>query len=570
MLYRRARDADTGTEMIEVARTGFALINDPLLNKGIAFSASERDSLNLVGLLPPHYADLPEQVALAYEAYATHETPLARHIYLRSLQDSNETLFYALLGEHLRELLPIIYTPVVGEACQRFSHIYRHPRGVFVAYPDRDKIDRILVHQHFDGVQVIVVSDGERILGLGDQGAGGMGIPIGKLSLYSACAGIHPASTLPILLDAGTDNPERLRDPFYIGWRHERVRGADYDAFVDAFVTAVRRRFPHVVLQFEDFAQQNAYRLLERHRDQLCTFNDDIQGTAAVAAATLFSSIVVTGTRFRDQRVVILGAGSAGCGISELLVRAMVHDGLPEREARGRFFLVDRAGPLIEGMTGLLPFQERLVQPRAVFAAWRRAPSGPITFEEVVRHVRPTVLIGVSGQPALFTEPIVREMAAHVERPVIFPLSNPTNRAEARPADLLEWTGGRALIGTGSPFPEVTKNGRSFRIDQTNNSYIFPGVGLGLVAVQAQRVTDAMFMAAARALADCAPARSDPQGNLLPPLTSIRDVSLRVACAVAAEARAAGLAAVTEGEVEDHVRRMMWTPQYLPYRRWEA
>jgi malate dehydrogenase (oxaloacetate-decarboxylating) len=568
MIYRRTSDPATGEPIVEVGLTGYELVGDPLLNKGTAFTAAERHELDLLGLLPPHVARLEEQMARRYDAFRAAGSDLDKHALLRNLQDSNETLFYALVETHLSEMMPIIYTPTVGEACQRFSQMFRRPRGLFVAYPDADGVDRMLAHPHFDGVQIIVVTDGERILGLGDQGAGGMGIPIGKLSLYTACAGVHPSATLPILLDTGTDNPERLRDPLYLGWRHERVRGDGYDDFVERFVVAVARRWPHVVLQFEDFAQSNANRLLERYRGRLCTFNDDIQGTAAIAAGTLMAAAQVTGIPLREQRIAVLGAGSAGCGIGELLVQAMVADGLSEKEARSRFFLVDRPGLLLEDTPGLQPFQRRFAQPRAAIAEWSLESPGAVGLADVVRGARPTLLVGVSGQAGLFTEEMVREMARHVKRPVIFPLSNPTARAEATPADLLRWTEGRAVIGTGSPFAPVLRNDRPFRVDQTNNAYVFPGIGLGLVAAAARHVSDAMFMAAARAIAAASPARLDPEANLLPPLESIRGVSRAVAVAVAREAVASGLAEpCSDEELERAVDECVWSPAYLRYRR---
>ncbi len=405
-----------------------------------------------------------------------------------ALQDINETLFYRVLLDHLAEMMPIIYTPTVGLACERFSHILRRPRGLFISYAERDQIGAILENAASPRVEVIVVTDRERILGLGDQGAGGMGIPIGKLSLYTACGGIHPATTLPILLDVGTNNAERLRDPLYIGWRHERVGGQDYDDFVEAFVQAVKQKFPRVLLQWEDFAQAHAGPLLERYRDQLCTFNDDIQGTAAVTTGTLLAAVALAGGSLSEPRVAILGAGSAGCGIAEQLVAAMIREGLTEAEGRARFFLIDRPGLLHDGLPGLQTFQRRLAQTKDRVARWRSAEGQPITMLDVVKNGRPTILIGTSGQPGTFTEEIVRAMSEYVERPIIFPLSNPTSRAEATPADLIAWTAGRALIATGSPFEDVTYDGRRFPIAQCNNSYVFPGLGLGILASGAQRV----------------------------------------------------------------------------------
>jgi len=455
-------------EGIEIGLAGFDLLNRPLLNKGTAFTEAERDLFHLHGLLPSHVGTLEEQVTRRLRALRSIETDFGRYAFLRDLQDGNETLFYALLVRHIEELMPLVYTPTVGEGCQRFSEIWRKARGVFLSYPNRSRIAEILANPHFDRVRVIVVSDGERILGLGDQGAGGMGIPIGKLALYTACAGIHPAETLPVLLDVGTNNRERLADPLYIGWRHERIRGAAYDGFVEAFIEAVGVRWPNVLLQWEDFAGANAGRLLERYRDRLCTFNDDIQGTAAVAAATLMAAIQVTGVPLAAQRIVIFGAGSAGCGIGALLLDAMKETGLNEKDAQRHFFAVDREGLLIEGMPGIQPAQKPFVQPRAAIADWKLHDAGRVGLLDVVTNARPTALIAVSGQPGALTEPIVRTMAQHVEKPIIFPLSNPTSRAEATPENLMQWTDGRAVIGNGQSVcaRDVEGPTRSCRSDQ--------------------------------------------------------------------------------------------------------
>jgi malate dehydrogenase (oxaloacetate-decarboxylating) len=554
-----------GTDCFEVPFGGQLLLERPLLNKGTAFTWEERRSLGLLGLLPPVQETLDEQVSRAHEAYRAKPTDLERHIYLRQLQDMNATLFYRLLLDNLAEMMPVIYTPTVGLACEQFSHIYRRPRGLFISYAERDEIDAILENAASPRVEVIVVTDGERILGLGDQGAGGMGIPIGKLSLYTACGGIHPATTLPILLDVGTNNEELLRDPLYIGWRHERIGGPDYDTFVDAFVQAVKRKFPRALLQWEDFAQNNAGPLLARYRDQLCTFNDDIQGTAAVATGTLLAAVAGSGGGLRDQRVAILGAGSAGCGIAEQLLAAMVHEGLTAAEARARFFLIDRPGLLHDGLKDLRAFQKKLVQPMARVAPWRSAEGQPISLLDVVKNARPTILIGTSGQPGTFTEEIVRAMMTYAERPIIFPLSNPTSRAEATPADLFAWTGGRALVATGSPFDDVAHNGRHIPIAQCNNSYIFPGMGLGILASGAKRVSDAMFMAAAQALAGYSAASRDPAAPLLPPLAESRQVARAIALAVAAAAEHDGVASPRPAaELERLVDAKIWQPRYLP------
>jgi malate dehydrogenase (oxaloacetate-decarboxylating) len=554
--------------VVETDRIGYDLLNDPLLNKGTGFTAEEREAFELHGLLPPSIATLDEQVSRRLQAFRQLSDDFQRYLFLRGLQDSNEVLFYALLVRHLEEMLPIVYTPTVGLGCQYFSQTFRKPRGVFLSIPHKERINRILAHSHFDGVEAIVVTDGERILGLGDQGAGGMGIPIGKLSLYTGCGGLHPKTTLPILLDVGTDNPERLSDPLYIGWRHERIRGRAYDDFVDEFVSAVTERWPHVLLQWEDFARDNATRLLERYRDRLCTFNDDVQGTAVVAAGALFAAINVTSMPMREQRIAVLGAGGAGCGISALLLRAMVEDGLPEAEARARFYLIDRDGLLVEGMPGLMPFQLPFLQSRDAVATWKLKRADQIGIGDVVRNGRPSVLIGVSGQPGAFSEDVVREMATQVKRPVVFPLSNPTSRAEATPFDVNAWTEGRAIIGAGSPFPPILRNGAYVRVDQTNNSYVFPGIGLGAIAVRAKRISDAMLMAAARALADVSPARSNADGNLLPPVSELREVSFRVAQAVALQARKDGSTeSIDSGEMYTRIRQKMWMPEYHPYRR---
>jgi len=553
---------------IETALSGYELLNDPLLNKGTAFTEEERDAFDLHGLLPPHVATLDLQVQRRLDAFRAIGTDLQKYVFLRGLQDTNETLFYALLTRNIEELMPIVYTPTVGLGCQQFSHIFRKPRGLFLSLPQQERMRRILAHPRFDGVEAIVVSDGERILGLGDQGAGGMGIPIGKLSLYTACAGLHPSTTLPILLDVGTDNRQLLDDPLYIGWRHERVRGAAYDEFVAAFVDAVRARWSHVLLHWEDFALGNANRLLARYRDQLCSYNDDIQGTAAVTVGAILSAINVTGVPLGEQRVAVLGAGSAGTGVSALIARAMVEAGVSEADARSRFYLVDRDGLLVEGAGPLQPFQAPFAQRRERVAGWALKSAGRIALIDVIANAHPTVLIGTSGQARAFAEPLVREMAKHVARPVIFPLSNPTERSEATPQDLMAWTQNRAVVGTGSPFPPIRRNGRPFRVDQTNNAYVYPGVGLGAIAVKASRISDAMFLAAARTIAELSPAKRDREANLLPPLAESRKLSFHVAIAVAEQAVAEGLAQQpTDRNIAAAIAAKMWDPVYAAYRR---
>jgi malate dehydrogenase (oxaloacetate-decarboxylating) len=554
-------------EVLETSLSGYDLINQPMLNKGTAFSEEERDVFGLHGLLPPHVGTLENQIQRRLRALEGLPPGFEQYAFLRDLQDTNETLFYALLEANIEQMLPLVYTPTVGEGCQRFSEIWRKPRGLFLSYPHKDRIARILAHPRYDQVRCIVVSDGERILGLGDQGAGGMGIPIGKLSLYTALAGIHPSTTLPVLLDVGTDNQERLHDPIYIGWCHERVRGQEYDDFVERFVSAVIQRWPHVLLQWEDFAGANAARLLERYRDRLCTFNDDIQGTAAVATATLLAAINVTGRPLKEQRIAMFGFGSAGVGIASLMVAAMEEAGLRGEQARGQVYAVDKDGLLVEGYPDLHPTQKPFVKRREEVAGWKLAQPGKIGLLDVTRSAKPTVLIGVSGQPGAFTEEIVRAMTQYVDRPIIFPLSNPTSRSEATPQDLLRWSNGTAIVGTGSPFPPVSIDGRSIPIDQTNNSYIFPGVALGIVSSQARRVTDSMFMVAAKTLAKLSPTMNDKGGRLLPPVDQIPSVSIAIAVAVAKQARKENLALLGPGEdLETAVRNNVWVPRYLPYR----
>lgn len=543
------------------------LLRDPILNKGTAFNLQERDEFALHGLIPTTVETLEQQVVRCLDAYSAKEDPLEKHIYLRALQDRNEVLFYRFIIDNLVDILPIIYTPVVGQACELFSHIYRQPRGVFLSYPERDKLDSIVQNiASTRSIKVIVVTDGERILGLGDQGAGGLGIPIGKLSLYTSCGGIHPSNTLPIILDVGTNNKERLEDPEYIGWRHNRISGKDYDDFVDQFVQSIKRHMPHVLLQFEDFAQQHAYPLLERYKDKLCTFNDDIQGTASVAVAAILAATRVTNIPLKEHRVALLGAGSAGCGISEQLVHAMMNQGLTEQEARSRFYLVDRYGLLHDEMKDLLPFQKGFVRPSASLQNWKLEKKGEITLTDVINNAQPTILLGVSGQPNQFNEGMIKTMLSYCERPIIFPLSNPTSRAEAIPHDLLNWTAGKALIATGSPFEPVAMNGRNIEIAQCNNSYIFPGVGLGVVAGQAKRVTNLMMMAAAVALSELAPAVKTGEGRLLPELTSIREVSQHIARAVILQGIKEGhIEPMSDNQIDDSIKRTVWTPQYEPY-----
>jgi malate dehydrogenase (oxaloacetate-decarboxylating) len=542
---------------------GIALLTNPLANKGTAFNAQERHDHGLDGLLPPTVETLEQQVARAYGAFSRYEEDLGRHIYLRQLQDTNEVLFYKLILEHLEEMLPIVYTPTVGVACQQFSKIYRRNRGLFLSYPHRDRLPELLRNRRNRDVDVIVVTDGQRILGIGDQGAGGLGIPIGKLSLYSAIGGIHPGRTLPVVLDVGTDNRALLDEPEYVGWRHERIGDDEYDDFTERFVQAVEQELPGTLLQWEDFATPHARPLLDRYRDRLLTFNDDIQGTAAVAVGALTGAIHASGARPRDQRIVMLGAGSAGIGVADMLRAQLVADGLSDAEARRRFFLVDVVGLLTEDRADLTDEQRVYAQPPAALAGWTRTGDGAPGLAEVVANARPTILIGLSTAAGAFTEPIVREMAANVRRPIIFPLSNPTSRSEADPADVARWTDGRALVATGSPYPPMDVDGASVPVAQCNNVFIFPAVGLGVVASQATRVTDGMLQAAASALGELSPALTNGRASLLPPVAKLRDAAVHVASAVAIAAVGEGVAPpAREDALRARVAASQWTPAY--------
>ncbi|MCF2861554.1 NAD-dependent malic enzyme [Pseudoalteromonas sp. THAF3] len=557
----------TDPNYLYIPYAGPTLLETPLLNKGSAFSQRERESFNLAGLLPPRFETIEEQVERCYQQYSSFQDNLNKHIYLRAIQDNNETLYYRLVRDHIEEMMPIIYTPTVGDACEQFSDIYRSSRGLFISYEDRHNIDDILRNATKGKVKVIVVTDGERILGLGDQGIGGMGIPIGKLSLYTACGGISPAYTLPVMLDVGTNNEKLLNDPMYMGARHPRIGQQEYDEFLELFIKAVKRRWPNVMLQFEDFAQPNAMPLLKRYRDEICSFNDDIQGTAAVTVGTLLAACRVKGTRLSDQKVVFVGAGSAGCGIAEQVISQMVSEGISEEQARSQIFMVDRFGLLSEGMQGLRDFQQALVQSNEALSQWQYS-GDYASLLDVMHCAEPGIIIGVSGQPGLFTEQVIRAMASSHENPIIFPLSNPSKQVEAHPSDVLAWTQGRAIIATGSPFGSVEYDGQQYVIPQCNNSYIFPGIGLGAIAIKAKRITDEMLMAASETLASSSPLANDGKGSLLPPLTEIESLSKRIAFAVAKVAIAQGEA--LEFSDEDIIKAIdnnYWHPEYRNYKR---
>jgi len=545
---------------------GQALLENPLLNKGTGFTFEERRKLKLLGLLPPHFDSIEMQLERVYRAYATYNDPLNKHVYLRQLQDRNEVLFYRLALENVEEVLPIIYTPTVGLACEKFSHIYRRPRGLFIPFPMKDHIRAILKNRPHKDVDVIVVTDGGRVLGIGDQGVGAMGIPIGKLSLYTLIGGIRPDRTLPIYLDCGTNNQERLDDPLYLGWRHERIDGKDYDDFVHAFVEAVKEELPNVCLQWEDFASTHARPILDKYRNELLTFNDDIQGTAAIALGAVLSGLQVRGESLRDQdAIVFLGAGSAGIGVADYLRAALVRQGLTEEEARRKFYIVDKDGLLTETRTDLLPEQKIYAQSKQAASVFTKT-DGKITLNDVVDKVKCGVLIGLSSVYNAFNETIVRKVHKRVPRPIIFPLSNPTSHAEADPRDILKWTNGQALVAGGSPFKPIEINGQTLSIAQCNNVYIFPAVGLALVAGGATRVTDTMLIAAAECLAEVSPAKTDPSAPILPRLDDVRDAAREIALAVAMQAEKDGVAPVRgETVLRQAIEKAQWYPEYNLY-----
>lgn len=536
---------------------GHALLLNPLLNKGTAFTESERDALDLRGLLPPRVFTLEEQVNRVMGNFRRKTDPLEKYIFLTTLQNRNETLFYRVVQEHLEEMIPIIYTPVVGQACLEFGAIFRRPRGLYLSIRDRGRIAEILTHWPSNDVRMIVVTDGERILGLGDLGALGMGIPIGKLSLYTACAGVHPGYLLPIMLDVGTDNSTLHHDPLYIGLNQKRARGEEYDAFIEEFVTAVAQAYPRALLQWEDFGNTNAFRMLHRYRERICSFNDDIQGTAAVALAGLLGSLRISGGRLRDQRVLFMGAGEAGTGIADLFVAAVREEGLSEAEARARCWFVDSQGLVVKSRLAKLAEHKRPYAHDHAFLA---------TLDEAVQALKPTALIGVSGQAQTFTEAIVRQMAEHNRHPVIFALSNPTSKAECTAEQAYTWTDGRAIFASGSPFPLVTLGPRTFTPGQGNNVYIFPGVGLGALVTESTQVTDRMFLKAARTLATLVTPEDIGVGRVYPALNRIREVSLAIATAVAEEAFDAGFARRSRpADLKADIHARMFEPTYRSY-----
>lgn len=552
--------------LIETHLSGYDLLGTPKLNKGNAFPLDERETFKLTGLLPHQVETLEQQAARMFVQYNEHQTNLGKYIYLNMLHDYNETLFYKLTSQHLEMMLPIIYTPTVGEAVQRFSTEHRKPKGLYISYNDRDRIDEILDHRLCDEVDLSVVTDGEAVLGIGDQGIGGINISVAKLMVYTLCGGINPHRVLPIQLDVGTNNEHLLNDPMYLGWRHERIHGQAYDDFIDQFVKAITKRFPHLLLHWEDVGRDNARRILTRYRNEICTLNGDMQATGVVALACVLAGVMASGIPLKDHRVVIMGAGTAGVGIADQILAAMQREGLTQAEAYDRFWLIDRQGLLTE-TAACLPFQAPYARKSSDMAHWS-LNGDSIQLYDVVKNAKPTILIGCSTVAGAFNEEIVKLMHSHTERPIIMPLSNPTSLAEAKPEDVLRWTDGKAIIATGSPFPEVLHDERRIRIAQSNNALAFPGIGLGTIAAKAEHVTDDMLWAATTALAECSPVMQDKMAPLLPKLSEARMVSFKVALAVAEQARKEGLARLpADADLKHVIRRMMWEPRYLPYRK---
>ncbi|AZJ23600.1 NAD-dependent malic enzyme [Bacillus wiedmannii] len=548
---------------LETTLRGVEVLSTPLLNKGVAFTQEEREELGLKGLLPPAVLTLEEQARRAYEQFCSQPDDLLKNVYLTALHDRNEVLFYRILTNHLREMLPIVYTPTVGVAIQRYSHEYRKPRGVYLSINDPSGIEEAFANigATAENIDLVVVTDGEGILGIGDWGVGGINIAIGKLAVYTAAVGIDPSRVLPVILDVGTNREELLNNPFYIGNRHPRITGEAYDEFIDTFVQAVNKQFPKALLHWEDFSSRNARKILDKYRHDICTFNDDIQGTGAVSLAAVLSAVKVSGVPLSEHRVVVFGAGTAGIGIADQVRDAMVRVGVSEEESYKRFWCIDRNGLVTDNMEDLLDFQIPYARKEAEVSEWKQ--NDVIGLAEVVKHVKPTILIGTSTVAGAFKEEIIKEMASHVERPIILPMSNPTPLAEAKPADLIEWTEGRALVATGSPFEPVTYNGVTYVIGQSNNALIFPGLGLGTIVVRASVMTDGMFAAAAEAVASMVDT-SQPGAPILPEVEELRNISEMVAIEVAKVAVAEGVARenLSDNDIKIVVKEAIWEPEY--------
>jgi malate dehydrogenase (oxaloacetate-decarboxylating) len=552
-------------DVIRTSLRGSQILTNPRLNKSSAFTQEERDHLGLNGLLPVHVSTVEEQLKRCYQNFSRKRTPLGKYIFLNTLFNSNEFLFYQFVSLYPSEMLPYIYTPTVGEAAVQFSHIVSDHRGLYLSYPLEDKMEEMIQNLDQTKVDVIVVTDGERILGLGDLGIGGITIPVGKLSLFTLFGGIHPDRTLPIILDVGTNREELLQDELYLGWRQSRVTGADYDRFIDRFVTAIKKKYPKVLLQWEDFGKDHARLLLDRYRDKILSFNDDIQGTAAVSLAAILAGLKETKQKLTDQKIAILGAGSAGTGIADLIVQAMKAQGLSQEEAQGRIYMVDRHGLIHFNTAKVYEAQRPYIQPHQHLKDWKAANFDHITMGEVISNAHPSILIGVSAQNGAFTKPCIEEMFEHTPRPIIFPLSNPTSKAEATPQELIEWTRGQAIIATGSPFMPVVYQDKTYKIAQCNNVYIFPGMGLGALAAEATQVTDGMFLEAAETLASLSPALKDPTAALFPDIDQVKTLTQKIALAVAKKACADQVSSVDPAKLETRINSLIWKPQYPRY-----
>lgn len=564
------KDAKTGEKYLETNLSGKPLLTTPQLNKGTAFTNEERMAFGLMGKLPCRIEELHEQTMRAYLQFKNYDSAIQKNIFLHNLHNTNEVLFYKLVKDHIEEMIPIIYTPIVGTRVQEFSSQFRHPRGIYIAYPDRDHIKDILKNRSNPELDLIVMSDGEGVLGIGDQGVGAMDIPIAKLMVYTIAAGINPLRTLPILLDVGTNNQKLLDDPLYLGWRHNRVTGSDYDEFIKTVVDTINELFPNVFLHWEDFGRKTARRNLDRFRDQICTFNDDIQGTGVITLAALIAAVNATDIPLKDHRIVIFGAGSAGTGIADQISAALMREGLTKSEAASHFWLLDRSGVLNENSTTAHEEQKPYLRTASELSTWQTNGSGIYDLATVVRNVKPTILIGSSTVANAFNEEIVTEMAKHTERPIIFPLSNPTDKSEAQPADLLKWTHGKALIATGSPFEPVNYEGQKIAIAQCNNALAFPGIGLGIIACKAKRLTENMLWAACEMAINCSPIHHDPLAPLLPSFSQSHHLSIKIAEAIIKEAIKEGLAQVDVNiPIEELIANVKWEPHYLPYRKKE-
>ncbi len=565
--FKIIRNHEDEIQYIETRLTGQALLSNPKLNKGCAFTQEEREIFNLIGLLPHQVETLEQQVARMYVQYHEHHTNLGKNIYLNVLHDYNETLFYKLISEHLEEMLPIIYTPTVGEAVQRFSLEHRKPKGLYISYCDRHQIDEILDNRLPPEVDLTVVTDGEAVLGIGDQGIGGINISNAKLMVYTLCGGINPHRVLPIQLDVGTNNSHLLNDPMYLGWRHERITGQEYDDFIDAFVQTLTKKFPNIMLHWEDVGRDNARRILSHYRDKICTLNGDMQTTGVVALSAVLAAVAANGLPLRDHRIVIMGAGTAGVGIADQIYGAMRRAGLSNEQARERLWLLDRQGLLMNNMS-LLPFQQDYARRPEEVRGWELHDPHYIGLYDVVKNLKPTILIGCSTVAGAFTEEIIKMMASHVERPIIMPLSNPTSLSEAKPENLIEWTEGKAIIATGSPFPDVRYQDKWYRVAQCNNALAFPGIGLGVIAAKAKLITDDMLWAATHALSECSPAKHDKMSPLLPKLSETKMVSFQVALAVAEQARKEGVTDVPDHvNLKEVIKKLVWEPKYYPYHK---